>query len=115
MSFYDLSFLLSLLIFLPCCFLGRVEVIDERTIEGAEQQNGTQEQKEIETFVVETKAIKAQEQFQIEGIGGSKQRGSETQNISLNGNQRVSCQCPSSKKNIVSVPQVREILSVSLK
>ena len=114
MSFYDLSFLLSLLIFLPCCFFGRVELIDERTIEGAEKQNGTQEQNEIETFVVETKAIKAQKQFQIEGIGGSKQRGSETQNISINGNQRVSCQCPSSKRNTVSIPQVREIPSVSL-
>ena len=101
MSFSNLLFLFPLLTFLPNCFLGRVDVIDEAR-KGAEK--GTQEQTEIETFVSEAKALKALKQFQTEEIGGLEQK--ETQNISTNGRrQMMLCQCdPSSKRNIASGP-----------
>ena len=106
MSFSSLLFFFPLLLFLPCCFLGRVDVIDEPTI-AAEQENGTEEQKIIETFVIET-AKKVPKQIQIEEIGRSEQK--ETKNISTNGSQTLLCQCgPSSKRNVASGPQLREI------
>ena len=102
MSFSNLLFFLPLLLFLPTCFLGRVDVIDEPT-KAAAQENGTQQkQKEIET------STKAANQFQIEEIGRSEQK--EKQNISTNGSQTMSCQCEaSSKRNIASGPQLGEI------
>ena len=102
MSFSNLLFFFPLLLFLPTCFLGRVDVIDEPT-KAAAQENGTQQkQKEIET------PTKAANQFQIEEIGRSEQK--EKQNISTNGSQTMSCQCEaSSKRNITSGPQLGEI------
>ena len=112
MSFSNLLVLFPLLIFLPCCFLGRVDVIDELTM--PPPQKGTEEQKEIETIVIEETTTKAPKKFQIEEIGRSGQKGTEAENIFTNGSQVPSCQCPSRKRYIVSVPHVREMLSVSL-
>ena len=95
MLFSNLLVLFPFLIFLPCCFLGRVDVIDELTM--PPPQKGTEEQKEIETIVIE-KATKAPKQFQIEEIGRLGQKGTEAQNIFTNASQMPLCQCPSRKR-----------------
>ena len=106
MPFSNLLFFFPLLIFLPRCFLDRVDVIDEPT-KAAAQEKGTQEQKKVETLVIET-SDNAAKQFQIEEIGRSERK--EKENMSTNGSQMLSCQCdPSSKRNIVSGPQLREM------
>ena len=92
---------LFLLIFLLSCFLGRVDVIDEPRIaaDTKPQKTGSQEKKEIET-----KVTNASKQFQKEEIGKKEEIGrteeNETQNVFTNGSQMVSCQCPSSKRNV---------------
>ena len=75
---------LFLLIFLPCCFLGRVDVIGEPRIAAyvKPQKTGSQEQNESET-----KATDAPKQFEIEEIGKSEEN--ETQNVLTNGSQMV--------------------------
>ena len=60
------------------------------------QKTGSQEQNESET-----KATDAPKQFEIEEIGKSEEN--ETQNVLTNGSQMVSCQCPSSKRNVQGV------------
>ena len=107
MSFSNVLVLFPLLIFLPCCFLGRVDVIDQPIM--PPPQKGTEEQKEIETFVIEETTTKAAKEFQIEEIGRSGQKGTEAKNIFTNGSRVPSCQCPSRKRYIVSVPHVRDI------
>ena len=83
MLFSNLLVLFPFLIFLPCCFLGRVDVIDEPTV--PPPQKGTEEQKEIETFVIEETTTKAAKEFQIEEIGRSGQNGTEAKDIFTNG------------------------------
>ena len=106
MLFSNLLVLFPFLIFLPCCFLGRVDVIDEPTV--PPPQKGTEEQKEIETFVIEETTTKAAKEFQIEEIGRSGQNGTGAKNIFTNGSRVPPCQCPSRKRNLVSVRHVSE-------
>ena len=106
MSFSNVLVLFPLLIFLPCCFLGRVDVIDQPIM--PPPQKGTEEQKEIETIVIEETTTKAPKEFQIEEIGRSGQKGTEAKNIFTNGSQVPSCQCPSRKRNLVIVRHASE-------